>query len=57
MLDRLIDKFTQNMSITQTFNEETLSLTIVTRLGSKVVHQHTTDMTPMFEAFKKRLKK
>jgi hypothetical protein len=57
VLERLIEKLSGTLSIEQIFDEDTLTLTIVTRLGHKVVHEHTTDMTPMFDAFKKRMKK
>lgn len=57
MIDRLIDTFTSKMEIEQVFDEEAFTLTVRTSYGGKLIHEHISDMQPMFDAFKKRLKK
>ena len=56
MIEKLLNKFTQHMQIDQEFDEKNLTLTIRTWYGNKLVNEHESDMEPMFEAFKKRLK-
>ena len=55
MIDKLLEQVSKEIKLDHEFQPDSLTLKTTTTIGSKVVHTHLFDLTPMFEEFKKRL--
>lgn len=55
MIDKLIDRVASGIELQQSFDAETLKLHTNTWLLGNLVHVHSFDMQPIYEAFAARM--
>ena len=55
MINQLMEKITEEISVTQDFNKEDLVIVTTTKLGNRVLHVHEFELTEIYEAFAAKL--
>ena len=57
MIEKIIEKFTADFSLTQEFVDDGTNFALGTtcKIKDKVIYVNSIDLTPMYEAFEKRM--
>ena len=57
MIEKIIEKFTADFSLTQEFVDDDTNFALCTtcKIKDKVIYVNSIDLTPMYEAFEKRM--